>query len=139
VRGGALEGLTWVRTDPAGAHAEEGNAPAHAFTGSSPAFLIAIARLLRPTAEPVRVRLIALTDPVLAPRTTDQSWALAGTERHEHEGTGLTVHRYTVADLHTGEQGTVHVAGDVVLAAPGIELEELDTPPSDYPTTAEPS
>lgn len=49
VRGAALDGVTWVRTDPTGAHATEGNAPAHAFTGTSPAFLIATTRLLRLT------------------------------------------------------------------------------------------
>lgn len=138
LRGGALDGLTWVRTDATGAHAEEGNAAAHAFTGTSPAFLIATARLLRPAAEPVRVRLVALTEPVLAPRTTDQSWAYAGTEHHESDGARLAVHRYTVGDLHTGERHTVHLSGDVVLAAPGVELEELDAPPSDYPTTPPP-
>src|SRR4051812_22363986 len=47
VRGAALDGVTWVRTDPTGEHAQEGNVRAHAFTGASPAFLIATARLLR--------------------------------------------------------------------------------------------
>src|SRR4051812_19406819 len=46
VRGAALDGVTWVRTDPNGAEATEGNVPAHAFTGTSPAFLVATARLL---------------------------------------------------------------------------------------------
>ncbi|MDX3161376.1 hypothetical protein PV369_39040, partial [Streptomyces scabiei] len=45
VRGAALDGVTWVRTDPAGTEATEGNVRAHAFTGTSPAFLIATARL----------------------------------------------------------------------------------------------
>ncbi len=37
---------------------------------------------------------------------------------------------YQVSALDTGERHIVHIAGDVVLAAPGIELEDLDTPPS---------
>lgn len=69
VRGAALEGVTWVRTDPTGTHATEGNVRAHAFTGTSPAFLVATARLLRltPDSPATRVRLVAFTDPVLAP------------------------------------------------------------------------
>ncbi|MFD8593335.1 hypothetical protein ACFV1B_27935 [Streptomyces sp. NPDC059637] len=134
VRGGTLDGVTWVRTDPAGAQAQEGNAPARAFTGASPAFLVATARLLRPEpgAPAVRVRLVALTEPVLAPRTVDQAWALADTETHSTDSGPLTVHHYEVTDLDTGERHAVHIAGDVVLAAPGVELEELETPPSRF-------
>jgi hypothetical protein len=32
------------------------------------------------------------------------------------------------ADLASGRQAMVHLAGDVVLAATGIELDSLDTP-----------
>lgn len=134
VRGAALDGVTWVRTDPTGAHATEGNVRAHAFTGTSPAFLVATARLLSPApGDPaVRVRLVAFTHPVLAPRTVDQAWALLTSQTHA-TGTGpLTVDTYQVTELDTGEQRTVHIAGDVVLAAPGIELEDLDTPPSAF-------
>ncbi|OIK24380.1 hypothetical protein [Streptomyces malaysiense] len=131
VRGAALDGVTWVRTDPTGTHATEGNARAHAFTGTSPAFLVATARLLRLTpSSAARVRLVALTDPVLAPRTVDQSWALLDSEAHATDNGPLTVEEYQVSDLDTGEQHTVHIAGDVVLAAPGIELEDLESPPS---------
>ncbi|MER8088426.1 hypothetical protein ACIO6T_38370 [Streptomyces sp. NPDC087532] len=132
VRGAALEGVTWVRTDPTGTHATEGNARAHAFTGTSPAFLIATARLLRltPTSPATRVRLVAFTDPVLAPRTVDQSWALVNSEAHATDNGLLTVDEYQVSALDTGEQHTVHIAGDVVLSAPGIELEDLESPPS---------
>lgn len=49
IRGAAIDGVTWVRTDPTGTEATEGNVQAHAFTGTSPAFLIATARLLRLT------------------------------------------------------------------------------------------
>jgi hypothetical protein len=134
VRGAALDGVTWVRTDPTGTHATEHTAPAHAFTGSSPAFLVAVARLLRltpsPAAAPTRVRLVAFTEPVLAPRTTDQSWALVDRGTHATDNGPLTVDEYRVTALDTGEQHSVHIAGDVVLAAPGIELEDLDSPPS---------
>ncbi|MFE4087502.1 hypothetical protein [Streptomyces sp. YIM B13502] len=133
VRGAALDGVTWVRTDPTGTHATEGNVRAHAFTGSSPAFLVATARLLRltPSAAATRVRLVAFTDPVLAPRTVDQSWALVDRETHPTDNGPLIVDAYQVTALDTGEQHTVHLAGDVVLSAPGVELEDLDSPPSD--------
>lgn len=132
IRGAAIEGVTWVRTDPTGTHATEGNVRAHAFSGTSPAFLIATTRLLRltPDSSAARVRLVTFTDPVLAPRTVDQSWALVNSEAHATDNGPLTVDEYQVSALDTGERHTVHIAGDVVLAAPGIELEDLDTPPS---------
>ncbi|MFJ4632511.1 hypothetical protein [Streptomyces sp. NPDC088847] len=134
VRGAALDGVTWVRTDPTGADAIEGNVRAHAFTGTSPAFLIATTRLLRltPSTSATRVRLVSLTEPVLAPRTVDQSWALLKRETHGTDNGPLTVDEYQVTALDTGEQHAVHIAGDVVLAAPGIELEELESPPSAF-------
>ncbi|NJP70096.1 hypothetical protein [Streptomyces sp. C1-2] len=134
VRGAALDGVTWVRTDPTGAHATEGNVRAHAFTGTSPAFLVATARLLRltPSSAATRVRLLALTDPVLASRTVDQSWALVQREAHATDNGPLTVESYQVTALDTGEQHTVHLTGDVVLEAPGIELEDLESPPSAF-------
>ncbi|MFL4904529.1 hypothetical protein ACJ6WF_15435 [Streptomyces sp. MMS24-I2-30] len=132
VRGAALDGVTWVRTDPTGSHATEGNVRAHAFTGTSPAFLIATVRLLRltPSDSATRVRLVAFTDPVLAPRTVDQSWALVNSEAHATDNGPLAVDEYQVTALDTGERHTVHIAGDVVLAAPGVELDDLDSPPS---------
>ncbi|WP_326689986.1 MULTISPECIES: hypothetical protein [unclassified Streptomyces] len=134
VRGAALEGVTWVRTDPTGEHAQEGNVAAHSFTGASPAFLVATSRLLRPAPgdRATRIRLVALTPPVLAPRTLDQSWALLNSEAHATDNGPLVVENYQVNDLETGEQHAVHLAGDVVLAAPGIELEDLETPPSTF-------
>jgi hypothetical protein len=134
VRGGVLDGLTWVRShsaDTDGLHTREGNDRAHAFTGRSPSFLIATARLLglAPGAS-ARLRVVALTDPVLAPHTFDQGWTLEAIESHPTDSGPLDVERYRVADLATGEEGLVHLAGDVVIAAPGIELEQLETPPS---------
>ncbi|MCX4666818.1 hypothetical protein OG453_09055 [Streptomyces sp. NBC_01381] len=134
IRAAAIDGVTWVRTDATGAHATENNAPAHAFTGTSPAFLIATTRLLRltPASPATRVRLVAFTDPVLAPRTLDQSWALLKSEAHATDNGPLTVDEYQVTALDTGEQHAVHITGDVVLSAPGIELENLETPPSTF-------
>ncbi|MDH6130583.1 hypothetical protein [Kitasatospora sp. GP82] len=137
VRGGAVDGVAWVRADaadPAGEQAAEGHDRAHAFTGSSPAFLIATARLLRlaPGAN-ARVRLVAFTEPVLAPRTLDQGWLLESVETHQTDSGPLLVEQYQVADLETGEQQIVHLAGDVVLSAAGIELEELESPPNAWP------
>jgi hypothetical protein len=134
VRGAALDGVTWVRTDPAGAHATEGTVRAHAFTGTSPAFLVALSRLLRltPDSPETRVRLVAFAGPSLAPLTTDQSWSLVNSETHATDNGPLVVDEYRVGDLSTGETHSVHLAGDVVLAAPGIELEELDTPPNTF-------
>lgn len=134
VRGTRMNGLTWVRSDPSGLHAREGNAPAHAFTGTSPGFLIATARLLRltPGSPATRVRVVAFTAPVLAPRTLDQSWALVEREAHATDNAPLMVENYQVNDLQTGEQHTVHIAGDIVLAAPGTELEDLESPPSTF-------
>jgi hypothetical protein len=134
VRGAAIDGVTWVRTDPTGEHAQEGNAAAHAFSGASPAFYIATGRLLRlePGAPATRVRLVAFEPPVLAPRTLDQAWALIRREAHPTDNGSLTVEEYQVTALDTGEQHTVHIAGDIVLSAPGIELEALESPPSAF-------
>ncbi|WP_432135411.1 MULTISPECIES: hypothetical protein [unclassified Streptomyces] len=134
VRGAALDGVTWVRTDPTGSQATEGNVRAHTFAGTSPAFLVATTRLLRltPSAPTTRLRVVTFTDPVLAPRTEDHSWALVNREAHATDNGPLTVDEYQVTALDTGEQHTVHIAGDVVLAAPGIELEDLESPPSAF-------
>ena len=132
VRGAALDGVTWVRSDPSGQHSTGGNVLAHSFTGSSPAFLVAVSRLLRlaPGAPATRIRLVAFTDPVLAPRTLDQSWALLDRTAHPTDSGPLTVDEYQVSEVDTGERHTIHIAGDVVLAAPGVELEDLESPPS---------
>ncbi|WP_069816288.1 hypothetical protein [Streptomyces sp. TP-A0874] len=132
VRGAALNGVTWVRTDAGGMHAREGNAHAPAFSGNSPAFLVTTARLLglTPSAPSGRIRLVAFTEPVLAPRTVDQDWTLLNSRSHPTDSGPLIVREYRVTDLSTGESGSVHLSGDVVLAAPGVELEELESPPS---------
>lgn len=52
-------------------------------------------------------------------------------EAHPTDNGPLTVDEYQVSALDTGERHTIHLAGDVVLSAPGIELEDLESPPSD--------
>ncbi|OIV35285.1 hypothetical protein BIV57_22385 [Mangrovactinospora gilvigrisea] len=131
LRGAALDGVTWVRADLAGlGETQDGNAPARAFTGRSPGFLVALARLLRPTADGIRVRLVAVTHPVLAAHLAEQRWTLLGTESHPTDDGPLTVEKYQVVDVDTGEPQHIHLAGDVVLDAPGVELDSLDGPPS---------
>ena len=122
--------VVWVRADPGGAEAAEGSARAVSFTGRSAAFAVVTARLLRLEAGgTARVRLVALTEPVLATRTVDEGWGLTEVVPHQTPTVPLPVERYEVADLGTGDRRVVHVAGDIVLAASGVELEELDGPP----------
>ncbi|QKW19789.1 hypothetical protein HUT16_12620 [Kitasatospora sp. NA04385] len=137
VRGGALDGVHWVRADASGtapggpAGATEGEDRAHAFTGDSPAFLVATARLL--ALDPggsARIRLVSFTGDSLAPRTLDQGWQLHSVADHPTDSGPLPVEHYRVTDLDTGEVRDLHLTGDVLLGAPGIELEELDSPPN---------
>lgn len=96
--------------------AEEHTAAADGFTGTSPAFLVLGALL-----GPARRRLVEVTEPVLATRSTDQQWAALPEEQHG----GVLVGLWQVDDLATGERRTVRLAGDVVVQAPGIQLRAL--------------
>jgi hypothetical protein len=122
VRGGvAGADVLWRRGE------DERTERAAGFTGTSPAYAVATSRLLAlAVGERRRVRLVALTEPVLAPRTVDEGWTLTQVERQEP----LEVARYEVADLSTGERRVVHLAGDVVVAADGIALTSLDGAPT---------
>ena len=132
VRGGVAGGETvWVRTGASGGDAGEDTAPAAGFTGRSPGFLVAVARLLGLRAgASSRVRLVALTDPALAPLPVDVAWSLRTVEEYPTEVGLLPVQRYETADLASGQRATDHLAGDVVLAATGVKLDVLDTPPT---------
>lgn len=132
VRGGVAGGETvWVRTGASGGDAGEDTAPAAGFTGRSPGFLVAVARLLGLRAgASSRVRLVALTDPALAALPVEMSWSLTTVEAYPTEVGPLPVERYETEDLASGQRATVHLAGDVVLAATGVELDVLDTPPT---------
>ena len=137
VRGGVVGGETvWVRTGASGEDGGENAARAVGFAGRSPGFLVAVARLvgLRPGASS-QVRLVSLIDPAIAPVIVDGAWSLATIEEHPTESGPLSVERYETADLASGRPTIVHLVGDVVLAAPGIELETLDTPPT-FPSGA---
>lgn len=130
VRGG-LTGpeVAWVRGS--GDVGTEHTSRAMGFLNESPGFLVAVARSLELREGEARdVRLVRLSGPALAPLTGDWTWRLAETTLHETETAPLPVSRYEVADLATGEVEIVHLAGDVVLDAPGIELTALDSPPS---------
>lgn len=121
--------VAWVRA--AGETGTEHGERAAGFLLDSPGSLVAIARLLAlDEGAGEDVRLVRVGGPSLAPLTGLWRWTLTGTSAHETETRPLPVARYEVADLSTGEIETVHVAGDVVLAAPGIELTDLESPPN---------
>jgi hypothetical protein len=139
VRGG-LTGpeLLWLRS-PAGSGTTPLDSPgttehavrARGFLGDSPGFLVAVARSLRFEAgAQADVRLVRLTGSQLAALTVRQRWRLAEIMRHDTDLGPLPVERYEVTDLATGETVALHLAGDVVLEAPGIELTELESPPT---------
>jgi hypothetical protein len=132
VRGGVAGGETvWVRSAPSGEDMGEDAATAAGFTGRSPGFLVAVARLLRLRAgASSSVRLVALTDPALAPLPVELAWWLTTVEEYPTGVGPLPVERYETADVASGRRAVVHLAGDVVLAATGVELDALDTPPT---------
>lgn len=129
-RGGVTgPAVAWVRG--AGEEATEHDAPAAGFTGESPGFLVAVARSLALAGEERRdVRLVRFSGTTLSPLTIAERWRLADVETHETDTGPLPVERYEIADLATGEIRFVYLAGDVVVAAEGIELTELDSPPN---------
>ncbi|WP_030168982.1 hypothetical protein [Spirillospora albida] len=130
VRGGlAGREVVWVRGS--GDAGTEHSAPAMGFLVESPGFLVAVARSLELEPGEARdVRLVRLGGASLAPLTGDWRWRHAETSVHETDTTPLPVTRYDVTDLATGEVEEVHLAGDVVLDAPGIELTALESPPN---------
>jgi hypothetical protein len=132
VRGGVADGETvWVRTGASGEDAGDEMASAAGFTGRSPGFLVAVARLLRLHAgASSRVRLVALTEPALAPVLVEVAWSQTTVEEHPTDVGPLPVVRYETVDLENGQRAAVQLAGDVVLGATGVELDALDTPPT---------
>lgn len=136
VRGGVTgPDVAWVRAS-GGTGAGTGTGTEHAeraagFLADSPGFLVAVARALDLDDGAERdVRLVAFTGPSLAPLTAPWRWRRTGTSVHETETEPLPVAGYDVTDLSTGEISRVHLAGDVVLDAPGIELADLESPPN---------
>lgn len=94
---------------------EEREAAADGFAGTSPAHLVVGARR-----GPGRLHLVEVTEPVLATRLVQRAWTALGPEDE------VDVHE--VSDLATGERGRVHLAGDVVVDAPGVRLLALTRP-----------
>ena len=117
LRGGATgPDLLWRRGE------QERTERAAGFTGPSPAYDVACARLLAlAVGESRRLRLVQVSEPVLAALTVDLSWALTAVE----ERRGLEVAPYEVDDLATGGRGVLHLAGEVVGAADDVELLAL--------------
>ncbi|OLT38168.1 hypothetical protein BJF79_05385 [Actinomadura sp. CNU-125] len=130
MRGGVTgPDVAWVRAsgDTGTEHTER----AMGFMSDSPGFLVAAARALDlDDGAETDVRMVTFAGPSLAPLTAPWRWRRAGTSVHDTETEPLPVTRYDVTDLSTGEIGRVHLAGDVVLDAPGIELTGLESPPT---------
>ena len=114
VRGGSVgEEVVWVRGE------QEHSAVAAGFTGESPAFDIAVARLLDLEVDgPVQVTLVELTAPVGAARTVVHGW----TRTADPE---VGVQRFEVADLATAERWVLHIAGEVLVSREGSRRAEL--------------
>lgn len=114
VRGGALaDELLWTRGE------QEHRALAAGFTGESPAFDVAVARMLAlAVGASTTVELVELTSPVGGARTVRQSWSRVPAP---DEG----VERYDVADLATGERWTVSLSGEVLLSREGSRIAVL--------------
>lgn len=114
LRGGVVGGqVLWRRGD------EEHSERAVGFTGTSPVWALAAARLAGP--QPRRLRLVRLGDEALATRVVEQGWVRTGQEQRG----GVEVVRLEVADLDTGERRALHVSGDLLLDAPGSVLLDL--------------
>ena len=93
----------------------------HGFTGASPSYAVVLARLGAGAR-----RLVEVTEPVLATRVVEQRWELIAQEQRD----GLAVDTWQVDEPATGARSVLHLAGDVVLAAPGVTLLELDGAPT---------
>lgn len=114
VRGGAVGAeLLWTRGE------DEHQARAAGFTGSSPSYDVAVARMLAlEVGQSRRLALVELTEPVGAALTVEHAWART-------EGRDEGVDRYEVADLATGERWVVHLAGEVLVAREGSRPAQL--------------
>jgi len=136
LRGGAAgTSLLWLRRPARGEVAGvERSAAAQGFSGDSPGFCIAVARLLRlGVGESRRVRLVEVSGAALATRVVDVEWRCVSVQAHRAGAGSLAVTRYDAVPVDTGEARTVYLAGDVVVAADGVELVEMDAPPEDAP------
>lgn len=136
IRGGTVgrRELLWARSGEEVEH----SATAAGFIGDSPGFLVAVARSLRlepgeglePGEDAVVVPLVHVRGPALATLTVTYRWRLAEVTTYDTDFAPLPVERYEITDLATGEPAVVHLAGDIVIDAPGIELTGLTAPPT---------
>ena len=108
LRGGSAgQELLWVRGD------DEHRAVAAGFAGTSPAFDLAVARMLAlSVGSSRRVTLVEVCEPVAATRTVLHAWA-----RTPCEEPG--VDRYEVADLDTADRWVLHLSGEVLVSREG--------------------
>lgn len=116
VKGGSVgDELLWVRGE------DEHRAVAAGFTGDSPAFDAAIAKMLAlEVGATAQVVLVELTSPVGAARDVRQGWGRV-------ESPDADVERYEVADLATGERWTVSLSGQIVVSREGARTAVLHT------------
>jgi hypothetical protein len=114
VRGGTVGGeVLWVRGEQE--HASVGAG----FTGRSPGFALATARLLGlAVGESRRVQLVELTEPVGAARTVTHAWART-------QGPEPDVDRYEVADLDSGERWVLHLSSELLVSREGRDPAHL--------------
>ena len=106
LRGGCVgSDVLWRRGE------QEHEVAASGFVGTSPAYALALVRRLAlEVGERRRVRLVAVTEPVLATRLVDQAWTRVGQDR------------WQVEDLATGERREVVIEDGLVVAGTGLTL-----------------
>jgi hypothetical protein len=109
LRGGTVgPDVLWRRGDA------EHEAVADGFTGTSQAYAIAIVRRLDlAVGDRRRLRLVAVTEPVLATRLVDEEWARTAAARWE------------VADLATGERRWLRLEQGLVVEGTQTTLTRL--------------
>lgn len=114
VRGGSVgEQLLWTRGE------DEHVAQAAGFTGDSPGFVLATARLLGlEVGQARRLTLVELTDPVGAARTVRHGWSRTA-------GPEPGIERYEVADLDTAERWVLHLAAETLVSREGAHAAHL--------------
>jgi hypothetical protein len=128
---GGLTGpeLAWVRA--AGEGGTEHGERASGFVSDSPGFLVAVARSLElDESAAADVRLVRLSGTSLSALSVLWRWRRGGTSMYETETEPLPVSEYEITDLSTGEVEFLYLAGDVAVAAPGVELTDLGSPPN---------
>ncbi|MVZ98958.1 hypothetical protein F8568_035255 [Actinomadura sp. LD22] len=128
---GGLTGseLAWVRA--AGEDRTEHGDRASGFVSGSPGFLVAVARSLElDEGAEADVRLVRLSGTSLSALSVSWRWRRCGTTPYETETEPLPVSEYQITDLSTGEVESLYLAGDIAVAAPGVELTDLDSPPN---------